>query len=86
MKKLEKNLKALANANRLKILQYIKNNKSGSVSDISTVVKCHYKTTSKHLAILFQVDVLDREQSGNEMIYSLADKLDEATIAVLKLI
>ena len=84
MKKLEKNLKALANISRLKILQYLKKNKEDSVTNIAEGTKCSYKATSKHLSILFQADIVDRHQVVYEMHYRLAENLDSTVQAILK--
>lgn len=86
MKKLEKILKAFGNVSRLRIVKYLKANKFASVIDISRNTKCSYKATSKHLSILFRVDIVDRQQSMYEMHYRIADNLDPATQAIIDLI
>ena len=86
MKKLEKTIKAFGNGSRLKILQYLKNHQSSSVMDIAAGTKCSYKAVSKHLAILFQADIVDRKQAGFEMDYRLTDLADPAAAALLKLL
>ena len=78
MKKLEKITKAFGNISRLKILQFLKKRKEASVTTISGGTKCSYKATSKHLSILFRVDIVDREQRGYEMQYRLSETLDPA--------
>lgn len=72
MKELEKQYKALANRRRLAILKYLKTRKSASVGEIANYLKLTLKATSKHLAVLYAVDVLEREQKGLGVIYSLA--------------
>ncbi len=86
VKPLEKKFKAFANVSRLKILGYLKKHKAASVTEICHSTKCSYKATSKHLAILYHVDVVEREQVGFEMHYRISDKLDAATLTLLKLI
>ena len=86
MKKLEKTIKAFGNTSRLKILQYLKKNKFASVTEIAENTKCSYKATSKHLAILFQADIVDRQQVSYEMHYRLSDTIDHAASSILKLI
>ena len=86
MKKLEKTLKALANASRLKMLAYLKRNANSSVEAVSEATKCSYKATSKHLGILFQADIVEREQRGYEMQYRIALVKDAATGKLLDLI
>ncbi len=86
MKKLEKILKAFGNTSRLKIVAFLKKKGSVSVIEISAGTKCSYKATSKHLSILFQADIVDREQKGYEMVYRIADDLDPQTKTILSLI
>ena len=84
MKKLEKTIKAFGNISRLKILQYLKKNKFASVVDIAKGTKCSYKAISKHLSILYRVDVVDREQVGYAMHYKLSDTMDQVAISILR--
>ena len=86
MKYLEKPLKALGNTSRLKILKFLKKIKTASVIEISGGTKCSYKATSKHLAILFQADIVDREQRGYEMHYRLSDITNAVAAGILKLL
>lgn len=86
MKNLEKLFKAFGNTSRLKILGYLKKHRFASVVEIASETKCSYKATSKHLSILYRVDIVDREQVSYEMHYRLSDKLDPAVSALLKLI
>ncbi|MDP3661574.1 MAG: ArsR family transcriptional regulator [bacterium] len=86
MKKLEKIMKAFGNISRLKIVKHLKAHTSASVVDISRNTKCSYKATSKHLSILFRVDVVDRQQSMYEMHYRIADSLDPSAKAIIELI
>ncbi|MBI5734139.1 MAG: winged helix-turn-helix transcriptional regulator [Candidatus Kerfeldbacteria bacterium] len=72
MKELEKQYKALANRRRLAILKYLKRRKSASVSEIANYIKLSLKATSKHLAVLYAVDAVEKEQKGLSAIYSLA--------------
>ena len=86
MKKLEKTLKAFANARRLTILAHLKRNADSSVESVAEATKCSYKATSKHLGILFQADIVEREQRGYEMRYRIAPVNDAATGKLLDLI
>ena len=70
-KELEKILKALANKRRILILKYLKRAGSTSVGDIADAIKLSFKATSKHLMILFNADIIDKEQVSIAMIYSL---------------
>ncbi len=72
MKELEKILKALANRRRLGILKYLKRNKEATVSDIAEEIDLSIKSTSKHLAILFSFDILEKTQRNVQVFYRLA--------------
>lgn len=71
----EKILKALANRRRLEIIKYIKEKKEANVGDIARHIKLSFKSTSRHLAILSGVDLLEKEQRNVSVFYSLAPKL-----------
>ena len=85
-KDLEKKLKALANTRRLAILKYLKQKNRTFVGDISRQIKTSIKATSKHLAILFAADIVDREQTGAFIAYSLSDNQNAVVEKVLDLI
>ena len=69
---LEKILKAVANQRRLKILKYLKRVGSASVGDITEEIKLSFKSTSKHLAILFSISIVEKEQINLSMFYFLS--------------
>jgi DNA-binding transcriptional ArsR family regulator len=70
-KELEKVLKALANRRRVAILKYLKRVESASVGNIAHEIKLSFRATSRHLAILFGADIVEKEQSGLAMLYSM---------------
>lgn len=72
MKETERILKALANRRRLAILKFLKEHREASVGDVASAIKLSFKATSKHLAILDKVDLVQREQRGLSVFYSLA--------------
>lgn len=74
MKNIERILKALANKRRLAIVWYLKREKEATVGQIGREIKLSLKATSKHLAILHAVDIVDREQRGPHMFYRIAAK------------
>ena len=76
MKHHEKILKALANGRRLEILKYIKNKKEANVGDIASHIKLSFKSTSRHLAILQSVDILEKEQRNVTVFYSLNQQMN----------
>jgi len=61
MIKLDKLLKATANKRRLAILKYLKSVREATVGDISEQIKLSFKATSKHLKILDDVDIVEKE-------------------------
>jgi DNA-binding transcriptional ArsR family regulator len=84
MRKLEKTLKACANVSRLKILEYLKKNEVASVLDIANATKFSYRAVSKHLGILYSTDMVEREQSGYEMLYRISSHLSPLASSILK--
>lgn len=75
MKNLERLYKALANRRRLAILKYLKAVPQAAVGDIAAHIRLSIKATSKHLAILAAIDVLEKEQKGLAVYYFIAGKL-----------
>ena len=75
MRHFEKILKALANRRRLEIIKYIKSKKEANVGEIAEHIKLSFKSTSRHLAILLGADILEKEQEGLTVFYSLGSKL-----------
>ena len=69
---LEKNLKVLANKRRLTIIKYLKKTKEAMVGDIANELKISFKATSKHLGLLFNADIVEKEQRGLQMWYKLS--------------
>lgn len=86
MKKLERILKALANRRRLAILKYLKDHKEASVGEIASAIKLSFKATSKHLAILAAVDLVEREQRSLQMFYRLSKNQPPAAHKILFLL
>ncbi len=68
----ERIFKAFANRRRLAILMFLKKNKEASVGDIAAEIRLSFKATSKHLMVLVAIDVLERDQRGLLMFYSLS--------------
>lgn len=73
MKELEKQLKALANARRLKILKYLEKAGKASVGDIAREIKLSFKSTSRHLAVLRAAEMVCADQQSLVVFYSLAN-------------
>ncbi len=70
-KELEKVLKALANKRRVAILKFIKKSGQASVGEIAEAIKLSFKATSKHLMILSNADIVEKEQTSLNMFYFL---------------
>lgn len=71
----EKILKALANKRRLSIVVYLGKTREAKVGDIADKIKLSFKATSKHLALLYSADIVDKEQRSLEMWYKLSPSL-----------
>jgi len=72
VKELEKPLKALANRRRLAILKYLKDKREASVGEIAGAIHLSLTATSKHLAILSALDIVERDQRSLQMFYRLS--------------
>ena len=85
-RELEKQLKALANRRRLGILKHLKNNKEAAVGEIAHEIDLSFKSTSKHLAVLAALDIVEREQRSSQMFYRLAGKHSSAVRSIISLL
>ena len=85
-KELEKVLKALANKRRLAILKFIKKSSRASVGQIAGAIKLSFKATSKHLMILSNADILEKEQERLMMFYFLPEKSNPLVSKLLSII
>ncbi len=75
VKKLERVLKALANKRRLAIVKYLKSEKEAPVGDIAANINLSFTATSKHLGVLLNADIVEKEQRSLQMWYSLSGSL-----------
>jgi len=76
-KSLEKIFKGLANRRRLAVIRALVNGKEMSVSEISRKIKLSFTSTSKHLGMLRQLDILDRRQQELTVYYSISSDLPQ---------
>ncbi len=83
-REIEKILKALGNRRRLEIVAYLKRNKNVSVGDIAAVIHLSFRSTSRHLRILFAADILGKKQRGLEVLYSVAKNQKLITRVIIK--
>lgn len=86
VKELEQNYKALANGRRLTILKFLKSGRARSVSEISKEIELSFKSTSRHLAVLRSVGLVDREQRDLQAYYSVAHNLHVASAQAISLL
>jgi len=82
-KELERILKPLANRRRIAILKVLDKQIKVSVGDIAKEIKLSLKSTSRHLALLFIAEIVEREQVNINVFYSLAKPLHPLTRQVL---
>ena len=77
--------KALGNINRLKIIQMLANGRSLNVTDIAGKIRVSIKSTSRHLMILRNLDLLDSEGKNGHVFYSLNKNAPEDFKKAIKL-
>lgn len=85
-RELERALKALANRRRLAILAYLKAEREAPVGEIAGAIRLSFKSTSKHLAVLFAADLVDRDQRELQMFYHLAAPPPLAARSIISLL
>jgi len=87
MKNLERILKALANKRRLEIIKSLKREAGYelSVGEIAEKIKLSFKATSRHLKILSEADILEKEQRNIQVFYRIdsSDKLVKYIVSLL---
>ena len=84
MKELERTYKAFANRRRLAILKLLCRRRECTVSDVAHAIKLSFKATSKHLNILANAEILDREQRSLEMYYRLNSDTNDTVRQLLR--
>ena len=84
-KELEKQLKALANYRRLRIVKYLQKNIKASVSSIAKEIKLSFKSTSRHLAVLRAAEMVVVEQQSLMVFYSLSHPKGEVLKQIINL-
>src|SRR3989338_6064659 len=83
MKQLERIFKGLANRRRLAIIQLLSKKKELPVAEIAREIHLSFTSTSKHLGMLRQLDILDRRQESLTVYYRLASPLQPVVRLVL---
>ena len=72
MGNIERVLKAIANKRRLAILRHLDKNTQATVGELAGLNKISMPATSRHLSILFSVDLVESEQKSLEVYYKLS--------------
>ncbi len=73
VKQLERILKGLANRRRLAIIKLLAHRKELPVASIADHIRLSFTSTSKHLSLLHQLDVVERRQESLTVYYCLSD-------------
>jgi ArsR family transcriptional regulator, arsenate/arsenite/antimonite-responsive transcriptional repressor len=71
-KDVERLFKAVSNKRRLQIVAFLKKEKEVTVGIIAEEIKLSFKSTSRHLGVLFSAGIVDKDQRGLEVYYSLS--------------
>jgi DNA-binding transcriptional ArsR family regulator len=85
-REIERILKALANKRRLSIVTLLYVEKEQSVGEIARSIKLSFKSTSRHLSSLINAEVVDKEQRGTQVFYSLNSKAPEIAKRFLRVV
>ena len=86
MKNLEKLLRGLGNRRRLAILQLLIKYQRLSVGELASSIGLSFKSTSRHLRIMRQLEFVDFEQRGTTVYYFLSPAIPVPAHAILKYI
>lgn len=85
-REIERILKALANKRRLQILKILYKDKEKSVGDIAEAIKLSFRSTSKHLSVLINADILEKEQNSSRIFYSIDKSAPDLIKQLLKIL
>lgn len=78
-------LKALANRRRLEILGFLKK-REAAVGEIAEHINLSFKSTSRHLGVLFYAEVVNKDKRSLEVYYSLNKKSHPQITSLLKIV
>lgn len=84
LSQLERVYKSLGNKRRLIVLQFIAAKSRASVGEVSRHVKLSFPSTSRHLRILANADLLESEQTSTTVYYSVQKERDAITETALR--
>ncbi len=77
IKQLERIMKGFGNNRRLRIVRALTKEKELSVGDIAERIGLSFTATSKHLNMLYKLDILDHKQKSLVVYYRIADNLSD---------
>ena len=86
MPELERTLKVFANRRRLAIVAYLKKTREAPVGRIATEIKLSFKATSKHLALLAGIGILEKDQRSLKIFYRLARQRPQPAETIIHLL
>lgn len=85
-KELERVLKSLANKRRIAIVRFLKSEKEATVGTIAEKINLSFKSTSKHLIILFSADIVEKEQKNTQFFYKISTQIPEFAYKIISLL
>jgi len=71
-KEFEKIFKALGNKRRIVIVKYLRDGRPKNVGSIAEKLKLSFRSTSRHLAVLYSAGILEREQKLLQVFYNIS--------------
>ena len=80
---LETLFKALANRRRLIIIRYLKKHREKSVTDIAEVIRVSVKSTSKHLLVLSNANLVSGKKKGFYVFYGIRSSLKPLAASII---
>ena len=86
IRKLEQQLKAVANARRLAMLAFLKEKKSATAGEIAEAVRVGMAPASQHFRILKAAGIIEYKRRGRFITYRLSLKQEEPIRHILTLL
>ena len=79
-------MKALANKRRLAIIELLRKGDEKSVGEIADNIKLSFRATSKHLSVLMNADILEKEQRSLQIFYSINKEAPDMIKQLLRIL
>lgn len=86
IKALERVMKAFANKRRIAIIQLLKHEHELAVTDIARRIRLSVKATSKHLGLLSNLGIVEKEQRSLLVFYRISRDVPSHAQAILTLL